>query len=127
MLRVGLIQALGPVMNLDELVREIRIASSDPAAQGAADLLAAWKTAGTTADELASAVEHYLGNVWIEKDQDHSHVYALWSAFRKDAIGGIRGMTMNERLYWFGLLDQFDASHSDDDRLGLYKKLHAGP
>jgi len=114
-------------MNLDELVREIRIASSDPAAQGAADLLAAWKTAGTTADELASAVEHYLGNVWIEKDQDHSHVYALWSAFRKDAIDGIRGMTMNERLYWFGLLDQFDASHCDDDRLGLYKKLHARP
>ena len=35
------------------------------------------------------------------------------------------GMTMNERLYWFGLLDGYDKCSTEDDRLVIYAKLHA--
>ena len=113
-------------MNLDELVREIRAVSTDLAVQGVADQLAAWKDSPATADDLAATLERYIGNVWIGSKQDHDQVYALWSAFRQDAISAIGGMTMNERLYWFGLFEQFDSLQSDADRQGLYRKLHAG-
>ena len=113
-------------MNLDELTQEIRTVSSDPAVQGLADQLAAWKSRSATADDLAIASERYIGNVWIGSNQDHDRAYALWSDFRQNAIAPIRGMTINKRLYWFGLLEQFDSLESDADRQALYRKLHAG-
>lgn len=113
-------------MNLDELVQEIRDVSTDSAVQGVADQLAAWKDSSATADDLTAIFEQYIGNVWIESEQDHDHVYALWSSFRQDAISVIRGMTMNERLYRFGLLERFCSLHSDSDKQALYRKLHAG-
>ena len=113
-------------MNLDELEQEIRAVSTDSVVQGVADQLAAWKAGSATADELAATLERYIGNVWIGTDQDHERVYALWSAFRRDAISAIHGMTMNERLYVFGLLERFDSLQGDADRQALYRKLHAG-
>jgi len=112
-------------MNLDELVKEIRAVSADPAVQGVADQLAAWKDSSATANELAEMLERYIGNVWIGTNEDHQRVYALWAAFRKDEISGIHGMTMNERLYLFGLLDRFDSMQGDGDRQVMYRKLHA--
>ena len=113
-------------MNLDELEQKIRAISAGPAVHGVASQLTAWKDSSATADELAMAMERYIGNVWIGSDQDHDRIYALWSAFRKDSIDAIRGMTMNERLYSFGLLERFDSLQSDSDRQALYAKLHAG-
>lgn len=112
-------------MNLDELENKIRAVSADPAVRGMADLLNAWKDDSTTVDDLAIAMERYIGNVWISTNQDHDRVYALWSVFRQDSIVAIRGMTMNERLYSFGLLDRFEVLQSDSDRHVLYVKLHA--
>ncbi len=113
-------------MNLDELEHKIRAVSTDQVVQGVADQLAAWKDSSATADDLAAALERYIGNVWIGSNHDHERVYALWSAFRQDAISAIHGMTMNERLYLFGLLERFDSLQSDADRQALYRKLHAG-
>jgi hypothetical protein len=113
-------------MNIDELEQQIRAVSADPAVHGVASQLTAWKDSSATADELAMAMERYIGNVWIGSDRDHDRVYALWSAFRKDSIETIRGMTINERLYSFGLLDRFYALQGDSDRQALYAKLHAG-
>lgn len=113
-------------MNLDGLVQEVRAVSTDLAVQGVADQLAAWKSSSATADDLAASLEHYIGNVWIGSKQDHDRVYALWSAFRQNAISAIRSMTMNERLYSFGLFERFDSLQSDADRQALYRKLHAG-
>jgi hypothetical protein len=113
-------------MNLDELTQEIRAVSTDPAVQGLADQLAAWKSSSATADELATTLERYLGNVWIASNQEYDRVYALWSDFRNSAITPIRGMTMNERLHWFGMFERFDSLQSDADRQAVYRKLHAG-
>ena len=51
----------------------------------------------------------------------------MWSSFRDQAIAGIAGMTMNERLYWFGLFDEFDACPDQEAKLKIYKKLMASP
>ena len=36
-------------------------------------------------------------------------------------------MTMNERLYWFGLVERFDACPDQAASLVVYRKLHANP
>ena len=112
-------------MNLDNLIAEVRSVSADVAVQGIADQLAAWKNTADTADQLAATIERCIGHTWIASDQQHAQVYALWSAFRRDRIEAIHGMTMNERLYSFGLLDRFYAVQAAGDRKVLYAKLLA--
>ena len=112
-------------MNLDELIQEIRNTSSDPAVQRVADYLIAWKDTSDTAQDLAEAIERVIGNSWISSDKTHERVYSLWSAFRKNCIEAISGMTMNERLYWFGLFGQFDAAQGAGEAAHIYTKLQA--
>ena len=49
----------------------------------------------------------------------------MWTEFRKSAIDGIGGMTMNERLYWFGLFDLFNNAKNDAEEEKFYGKLMA--
>ncbi|MDP1699213.1 MAG: hypothetical protein Q8L45_15725 [Xanthomonadaceae bacterium] len=112
-------------MNLDELGQKIRAVSDDPVVQGVANQLRDWKASSDTAHQLSVAMERYIGNVWIGSDSDHAQVYSLWSEFKKDAILGISGMTMNERLYTFSLLDRFDTLQTENDRNAMYLRLHA--
>jgi len=112
-------------MNLDALEAEIRAISRDPLVQGAADLLVAWKESNATAGDLSNSLERYFGGVWINSAQDHERAYSIWSIFRREAIESIGGMTMNERLYWFGLFQRWDSLRSEADRQALYRKLHA--
>lgn len=114
-------------MNIDELADEISKVSSEKIIQDLARLLIEWKSNKETAEELKDSIERYISNTWIEKDEDHSKVYKLWSAFKNDAIVGIGGMTMNERLYLFGLMSRFDTSKNQEERLIIYGKLHASP
>jgi hypothetical protein len=114
-------------MNLDELARRIRAISDEAVVQGLADLVLDWKTDDSTAAELQDKVERYLGNSWVENDEDYRKLYGLWSLFREQVIAQIGGMTMNERLYWFGLLERFDASLSDEERRVIYRKLNGSP
>lgn len=112
-------------MNLDELAQKIREVSDEEVVQRLADLLVAWKADQCTAEVLRESVERYIGNSWIEKDADHSEIYQMWSSFRDQAISGISGMTMNERLYWFGLVGRYDACLNQEAKLSIYRKLHA--
>lgn len=114
-------------MNLDELSEEISKVSSEKVVQDLSRFLVAWKDNEETAEELKEGIERYIGNTWIEKNEDHSKIYRLWSAFREEAISGIGGMTMNERLYWFGLFNRYDACNNEEEKLFVYRKLHAKP
>jgi len=113
-------------MNLDQLATAIEVASPDQNGRGLADLLRSWKADSKTAKDLANAVERYIGNAWFASDELHNAIYSLWSKFRDEAIRGIGGMTMNERLYWFGLSGRFDGA-GPSEKAVIYNKLHARP
>ena len=114
-------------MNLDELSQAIHAAPADPVADKLADLLLDWKIDDSDAEELRERVERYLGNTWVENDMEYGRIYDMWSAFRSQAIDGIKGLTMNERLYWFGLFQRFDAAQDQDAKRIVYHKLLAAP
>ena len=69
----------------------------------------------------------FFGNTRLQSEADHSKAYGLWKAFRDDAIQGIGGMTMNERLYLFGLFERFDLSNTEEQKNVVYRKLLAKP
>lgn len=114
-------------MNLDELATAMRKTASDPTVMKLSDLLAAWKDNDSDARELESTVERYIGNTWIAGTAEHEEIYGLWSRFRNDAIRGIGGMTMDERLHRFGLFPRWDGTRTDEGRRAIYAKLLADP
>ncbi|MBI3095658.1 MAG: hypothetical protein HYY97_12385 [Rhodocyclales bacterium] len=114
-------------MDLDALAGAIRQTSSDPIALKLSDLLISWKDDKSNATELERDIERYIGNTWIASTTEHEQIYSLWSQFRDDAIHGIGGMTMNERLYCFGLFPRWDNSHTEEERKVIYAKLLANP
>ena len=61
----------------------------------------------------------------IESESVHNELYRMWTRFNDEAMDYIGGQTINERLYWFGLLGQFDWCRSDDERGAFYFKLFA--
>jgi len=118
---------LGLKMTLDELAKEIRSVSDEKLIQELAKYIEEWKGDDRNASALETMVERFFGIVWIPKEEDHSKAYNLWSSFRDDAIHGIGGMTMNERLYAFGLFERFDSCKSEAEELVVYGKVHAKP
>jgi hypothetical protein len=114
-------------MNLDELAKEITRISPEYIVQELSRILLEWKEKDHTAQELNDDVEHYLGHTWITSNYDHRKIYKLWASFRDEAISSIGGMTMNERLYHFGLVERFEACSDEGCKLTIYRKLHASP
>ncbi len=114
-------------MDLDGLVTAIRQTSSDPVVLKLSALLSTWKDDKRDAKELESTVERFIGNTWIDNETEHEEIYRLWSQFRDDAIRGIGGMTMNERLYCFSLFPRWDSAHTEEERKAIYAKLLANP
>jgi hypothetical protein len=112
-------------MNIDELTNKIREVSSDKIIQELADFIQQWKADEKNAIELKENVERYLGNTWIDKEADFKKVHGMWSDFIDSAINGIGGMTMNERLHWFGMLEMYENAKSSIERQKIYKKLMA--
>ena len=106
-------------MHLDELTIEISKVSSEKSVQDLSSILIEWKTNSQTAKELEKSIEKYIGNTWINRNEDHEKIYNMWCSFKEEAISKIEGMTMNERLYWFCL---FDVALDLDI---IYRKVHA--
>lgn len=114
-------------MTIDETASAISRTSPDVVVQGLARLLDEWKRNTDSVDELRTQVERYIGNSWIADDSTHAAVFGLWSAFCKTAIDCIGGMSMNERLFHFGLVEKFDEASSPQAREEIYAKLLASP
>lgn len=112
-------------MTIDELAQNIRFISKENQVQRFADLLYDWKRNDQTVEKLSITIDRYIGHSWIEDNDSHRRIFNLWSSFRDNVISGIGGMTMNERLYCFGLIDDFDACQNEKSKLRIYKKLMA--
>ena len=111
-------------MNYDEYIDEVRKYSSDEVVARLVSHLSHWKSDDTNVVELAGSIERFFGSTWITSDETHRHLYKVWSSFESEAISGIRGMTMNERLYRFGLFDSFDSATKEEQQ-AIYAKLCA--
>jgi hypothetical protein len=114
-------------MTLDELAATIGSTSREPTVQQLSSLLLSWKNDDSTVEALQEQVERFIGNTWIEREVDHKTIYAAWSSFVAESIDSIRAMTINERLYFFGLGEQFAEAATNEQRLRLYAKLLAKP
>ncbi len=114
-------------MNLDELVTKLELISDDPAIEQLARVLLSWKSDDSTITELRRDIELFIGNRWVGREEEHDQMYSLWSEFRDHEIDMIGGMTMNERLYSFGLFERFDSSADEESQLVVYRKLLASP
>ncbi|MSO92858.1 MAG: hypothetical protein EXQ86_05590 [Rhodospirillales bacterium] len=99
----------------------------DEAVQGLSSALTEWKADDTTVEALKGRIERYLGHAGIERQDTRQKVHELWSDFVDRNIDSIGGMTMNERLWSFGLFERFDLAASEEQKALLYKKLMARP
>jgi hypothetical protein len=82
-----------------------------------------WSTDDSTIEELVANLDRTLGNIWFSTNEAHATV-ALVIARLRDTVAAIGGMTMNERLDYFDLMDRWDQT-PDSERDVLYKKLCA--
>jgi hypothetical protein len=114
-------------MTIDDLASAIARLSPEAAVQGLAHLLIDWKHDASTVEQLSTRVDRYIGNTWIADDAIHAQVHKMWSEFCVAYIQVIGGMTMNERLFSFGLFTEFDNANTEEQRIGIYAKLLAKP
>jgi len=114
-------------MTLDELASTVANTSPDPVVQHLASLLSLWKDDDTSVQALRNDIERYIGNSWIERAEIHKTIYALWSEFVSTEINIIGSLTINERLFAFGLMSQFDSASTEQQRERIYAKLLAKP
>ncbi|MES2070050.1 MAG: hypothetical protein V4488_06860 [Pseudomonadota bacterium] len=108
-------------MNLDELVQSIPD-SENALREELACLIVEWKRSAEPIEKLDYLVDKWHGNVWFQKIDDSNAFYRNWCKFKKEAISGINGMTVNERLYVFGLLELWGESN-DEFRANLRNKV----
>lgn len=100
-------------MNIDELVNSI---SKKESRDDLAHWVSKWKKDETDIYALYQLIAKWHGNVWFQdQDQNNQDVFhANLQKFKREAIDGLGGMTVNERLYWFGLFDEWAQANSNE-------------
>ena len=112
-------------MNLDELAQSIPNEDSDKR-NNLITWIEEWKASDKDVNELSAMIDKWHGNIWFNNQESQRAFFNHWVHFKHVAIEQIGGMTMNERLYWFGLFEHFGSS-DDESKLIIYKKLLASP
>jgi hypothetical protein len=75
-----------------------------------------WIIDEVTVERLLDDLNRILGNVWFSAPEVHTAVFQALEDFAKE-VRGISGMTVNERLFTFGLLDAWDRATESTRKL----------
>jgi hypothetical protein len=108
-------------MNLDELVNSI---PEKEHRERLSNWVRDWKKDSSDIEALGELIEKWHGNVWFNSQQHQNEFYEEFIKFKSVAISGVGGMSVNERLYWFGLFEEWDSS-DQEDHLRIRGKVHA--
>lgn len=108
-------------MNLDELVDSVQEVELR---EQLFHWVSEWKSDDKDIEKLAYMVGKWHGNVWFKDTDESNGFHERFQEFKKAAIEGIGGFTLNERLYWFGLIEQWDSSN-EESQFRIRAKLHA--
>src|SRR5690554_2699689 len=118
---VPLNAALGIHMNLDEL------ANSVPESELREKLLHSvgeWKQDDQDVEALTYLIGKWQRSVWIQDKDVSKNFHSDFQAFKSAAIDNIRGLALNERLYWFRLFEAWE-NGNESTQQGIRSKLHA--
>jgi hypothetical protein len=64
-------------------------------------------------------MERLFGNTWLKDGDSYAKAYSIWDEFKSLLTQSIHGMTVNERLFSLGLLEEFDKAveRRSEDRM----------
>jgi len=78
---------------------------------------------GRPIGEDVVTMERLFGNTWLKDDNAYSAAYSVWDRFKELLVKSIHGMTVNERLFNLGLLEDFDEAFAKRDKMKLRRVL----
>lgn len=116
-------------MTLDEFVGKLgklreTVAPADAELIDKLDGLAKdWLANERTVRELIADLDRLLGHIWLSEDETHAQVPETIRALAVE-VAALGGMTVNERLYTFGLFDRWDLG-SPQDQETVRRKVEA--
>ena len=65
--------------------------------------------------EDVATTERLFGHTWFKDEQAYTRIYEEWDTFKGLLRQSIHGMTVNERLFSLGLLQEYDQAVSERD------------
>ena len=71
-----------------------------------------------------SSMERLFGNTWLKDERAYQKAYSTWDRFKGLLVQSIEGMTVNERLFNLGLMDDFDKAVKKKDKAMLRAILY---
>ena len=107
-------------MNIDEVVDLI---PDEKLRSDLAKWVNDWKEDDTDITRLEKMLSKWHSYTWFEDDERTLHFLNQFDEFRKTAISNIGGLTMNERLYYFGLFDNWDNGNEQQKNKIRHKLL----
>ncbi|QYJ78263.1 hypothetical protein [Shewanella acanthi] len=108
-------------MNLDELVNSVQ---EPELRERLSHLVGEWKQDDKDVEALAYLISKWHGNVWFQDTEASNKFHSDFHNFKNAAIDNIGGLTLNERLYWFGLFGAWENANETNQQR-LRSKLHA--
>ncbi|PKH55813.1 hypothetical protein CXF83_10765 [Shewanella sp. Choline-02u-19] len=108
-------------MNLDELVASV---TEVELREDLLHWVSEWKNDESDIENLTFMMSKWHGNVWFKDTIESNGFHTRFEVFKKNAVDGIGSLTLNERLYWFGLFEQWDDSN-EESQSRIRTKLRA--
>jgi len=108
-------------MNIDELVNSIQELKLR---KQLTQWVSEWKCDESDVLQLSDIISKWHDNVWFKNNSESNEFLNQFNAFKLSAIDGLGGLTLNERIYLFGLFEQWDCANETEQNK-IRHKLHA--